>query len=112
MLEAFQRLKDALTTALCLKLLDPDREFEVITDASKDAKAVGAVLTQDSYSIAFESKKLNLHQLNYAVYDKEMCAIMHALDRWRLFLLGKHFKCYTDYRSLMYFKIQSNLNQR
>ena len=80
MLEVFQRLKDALTTALCLKLLDLDREFEVIIDASEDAKAVGAVLTQDSYSVAFESKKLNLYQLNYAVYDKEMCAIMHALD--------------------------------
>src|ERR1700731_633811 len=112
MLEAFQRLKDALTTASCLKLPDPDREFEVTTDASEDAKAVGAVLTQDGHPVAFESKKLNLHQLNYAVHDKEMCAIMHALDRWRLFLLGKHFKCYTDHRSLVYFKTQSNLNQR
>ena len=110
MLEAFQRLKDALTTASCLKLPDPDGEFEVIIDASEDAKAVGVVLTQDSYPVAFESKKLNLYQLNYAVHDKEMCAIMHALDRWRLFLLGKYFKCYTDYRSLVYFKIQSNLN--
>jgi hypothetical protein len=81
MLEAFQRLKDALTTASYLKLLDSDREFEVIIDASEDAKAVSAVLTQDSYSIAFESKKLNSYQLNYAVHDKEMYAIMHALDR-------------------------------
>jgi hypothetical protein len=68
-------------TASCLKLLDPDREFEIIIDASEDAKAVSAVLTQDGYSVAFESKKLNSHQLNYVVYDKEMYAIMHALDR-------------------------------
>jgi tRNA G46 methylase TrmB len=81
MLEAFQRLKDALTIALYLKLLDPDGEFEVTTDASEDAKAVSAVLTQDDYSVAFESKKLNPYQLNYAVHDKEMCAIMHALNR-------------------------------
>jgi hypothetical protein len=81
MLEAFQRLKDALTTALCLKLPDPDGEFKVITDASEDAKAVSAVLTQDGHPVAFESKKLNPYQLNYAVHDKEMCAIMHALDR-------------------------------
>jgi hypothetical protein len=80
-LEAFQRLKDALTTASCLKLLDPDGEFEVTIDASEDAKAVGAVLTQDGHSVAFESKKLNPYQLNYVVHDKEMCAIMHALDR-------------------------------
>jgi hypothetical protein len=81
MLEAFQQLKDALTTASYLKLPDPDREFEVIIDASKDTKVVSAVLTQNSYSVAFKSKKLNLYQLNYIVHDKEMCAIMHALDR-------------------------------
>jgi hypothetical protein len=45
MLEAFQRLKDALTIVSCLKLLDSDREFEVIIDASEDAKVVSAVLT-------------------------------------------------------------------
>src|SRR5579859_4893743 len=55
---------------------------------------------------------LDTHQKNYSVHDKEMCAIMHALDRWRPFLLGRHFKIYTDHRSLVYFKTQSNLNQR
>jgi hypothetical protein len=112
MLEAFQQLKDALTSSPCLKLPDPNGEFEVTTDASEDAKAVGAVLTQNGHPVAFESKKLNPHQLNYAVHDKEMCAIMHALERWRPFLLGRHFKCYTDHKSLVYFKTQSNLNQR
>ena len=28
------------------------------------------------------------------------------------FLLGRHFKVYTDHRSLVHFKTQSNLNQR
>src|ERR1700737_1588386 len=41
-----------------------------------------------------------------------MCAIMHALKKWRPFLLGKHFKVYTDHRSLVFFKTQSHLNQR
>src|SRR5579862_5851141 len=50
--------------------------------------------------------------VNYPVHDKEMCAIMHALERWRPFLLGRHFKVYTDHRSLVHFKTQSNLNQR
>ena len=36
---------------------------------------------------------------------------MHTLDRWRPFLLGRHFKVYTDHRSLVYLKTQSNLNQ-
>ena len=109
---AFDALKKALTSAPCLALPDPDGEFEVTTDASEDAKAVGAVLTQNGHPVAYESTKLNSHQLNYPVHDKEMCAIMHALERWRPFLLGRHFKVYTDHRSLVHFKTQSNLNQR
>jgi len=109
---AFDALKNALVSAPCLALPDPDGEFEVITDASEDAKAVGAVLMQSGHPIAFESAKLNPHQLNYSVHDKEMFAIIHALRKWRAFLLGKHFKCYTDHRSLVYFKTQNNLNQR
>jgi hypothetical protein len=109
---AFRDLKDALTSAPCLQLPDPDGEFEVTTDASKEAKAVGCVLTQNGHPVAFESKKLNPHQLNYTVHDKEMCAIMHALTLWRPFLLGKHFKVYTDHRSLTHLKTQPHLNQR
>src|SRR5204862_3874394 len=105
-------IKKALTSAPCLALPDPNGEFEVITDASEDAKAVGAVLVQNGHPVAYESTKLNSHQLNYSVHDKEMCAIMHALDKWRPFLLGRNFKVYTDHRSLVYFKTQSNLNQR
>ena len=108
---AFDALKKALTSASCLALPDPDDEFEVTTDTSEDAKTVGAVLMQDDHPVAYESTKLNMHQLNYSVHDKEMCAIMHALQRWRSFLLGQHFKIYTDHRSLVHFKTQSNLNQ-
>jgi hypothetical protein len=112
MVDAFGNLKEALTNEPCLQLPDPDGEYEVTTDASEDEATVGAVLTQYGHPIAFESKKLNPHQQNYPVHDKEMCAIMHALDRWRPFLLGNHFKVYTDHRSLVYLKTQPNLNQR
>jgi hypothetical protein len=112
MTTAFEAAKQKLMEEPCLRIADPDGEFEVTTDASEDAKAVGAVLTQNGHPVAFESKKLDKHQVNYSVHDKEMCAIMHALDRWRAFLLGKPFKVYTDHRSLVYFKTQANLNAR
>src|SRR5208282_795254 len=96
----------------CLALPNPDDEFEVTTDASEDAKTIDAMLTQDDHPIAYESTKLNSHQLNYSIHDKKMCAIMHALQRWRPFLLERHFKIYTNHRSLVHFKTQSNLNQR
>ena len=78
---AFDQLKKALTSASCLVLPDSDGEFEVITDASEDAKAVGAVLMQKGHPVAFESAKLNPHQVNYSVHDKKMCVIMHALEK-------------------------------
>ena len=112
MIQAFNGLKKALTNDPCLKLPDPDGEYEVTMDADEDEATIGAVLTQHGHPIAFESKKLNPHQRNYPVHDKEICAIMHALDRWRSFLLGQHFKIYTDHHSLVYLKTQPNLNQR
>src|SRR5208282_6556151 len=108
----FDALKETLTSASCLALPDPNGEFEVTTNASKDAKAIGAILTQNDHPVVYESTKLNSHQLNYPIHDKEICAIMHALKRWRPFLLGQHFKIYTNHRSFVHFKTQSNLNQR
>src|SRR5439155_4833290 len=108
---AFKEIKKALTSAPCLALPDPNGEFEVITDASEDTKAIGAVLVQNGHPVAYESKKLNVHQLNYPIHDKEMCAIIHALERWKPFLLGQLFKVYMDHQFLVYFKTQSNLNQ-
>ena len=88
-----------------------DGDFEVTTNASEDAKAVEAKLMQNGHPVAYESKKLNSHQVNYSIHDTKMCVIMNALERWQSFLLGKHFKIYTDHRSLVHFKTQSNLNQ-
>jgi hypothetical protein len=112
MSSAFQLVKIALTTSPCLILPDPEGDFEVTTDASEDEASVGAVLTQNNHPVAFESKKLDKHQRNYPVHDKEMFAIMHAIRKWRPFLLGKPFRIYTDHRSLVHFKTQPRLNQR
>lgn len=109
---AFVRLKQDLCSAPCLKVPNPHGNFEVNTDASEDAKAVGAVLTQDGHPCAFESAKLNVHELNYPVHDKELLAIIHALRKWRPFLLGKKFTVYTDHRSLQHLHTQKNLNNR
>ena len=112
MIDAFEDLKSALISAPCLRIPDPDQDFEVTTDASEEAKTVGCVLTQNGHPVAFDSKKLDIHQVNYTTHDKEMCAIMHALTIWRPFLLGKPFKVYTDHRSLVHLKTQPHLNQR
>src|SRR5579859_301445 len=109
---AFEQLKKNLTSEPVLRIPDPEGEFTVTVDASHDAKAIGAVLSQDKQVVAYLSKKLNEHEFNYTIHDKEATAIKYACREWRKFLLGKWFPIFTDHRSLVYLKKQKDLNQR
>ncbi|GJP44416.1 hypothetical protein CLOM_g3824, partial [Closterium sp. NIES-68] len=87
---AFDQLKIALTSPPVLRISDPDRPYEVVTDASDIA--IGAVLLQDFgdglQPVAYESQKLQGAEKNYTVHDKEMLAIVHAFKTWRCYLTG------------------------
>jgi hypothetical protein len=78
------------TEAPVLCIPDAELPFTVTTDASDFA--VGAVLSQDQGNgpqpVAFTSRKMNVHEKNYAVHEKETLAIMHALSKWRVYLEG------------------------
>jgi len=94
--KAFQQVKDALCNAPVLQIFDPAKETQVVADAS--GFAVGAVLLQDGLPVAYESRKLNVHEKNYSVSDKELLAVKHALQVWRHYLLHKKFTVITDHR--------------
>ena len=78
--KAFQLPKHKLTHAPLLVLPNFDLAFEVECDAS--GVGVGAVLMQGEKSIAYFSEKLNGSVLNYSTYDKELYALVHALETW------------------------------
>ncbi|KAH9308375.1 hypothetical protein KI387_036286, partial [Taxus chinensis] len=67
-----------LTSALVLKILDPNGNFLVVTDASREG--LGGVLLQDMHVVAFESMKLRVHEVNYAPHDLELAAIVDVLQ--------------------------------
>ena len=67
---------------------------------------------QDHHRIAFESRKLKEYERLYSTYDKEMLAIMHALAKFRQYLVGNKFKVKTDHNSLQFFLEQKELNER
>jgi hypothetical protein len=46
---------------------------------------------QNRHPIAYESRKLRGPELLYTIYDKEMLAIMHALAKFRQYLVGAKF---------------------
>lgn len=62
--------------------------------------------------IAYESCKLKDHELNYPTHDLELVVIIHALLRWRHFLLGHQFELHSDHHNLQYIFTQPNLNAR
>src|SRR3954464_7073901 len=74
--------------------------------------AIGGVLTQDQgqghQPIAYTSRKLSDAEQNYAAHEKELLAIMHAIEKWRVYLLGNHFKIWTDHATLKFFQTQHN----
>jgi hypothetical protein len=96
---AFDHLKEAVSSAPCLAMPDPDREFIVHTDAS--GFATGAVLMQKFaeglWPIAFLSKKMKPAERNYPIYEQELLAILNALRAWRHYLGGRRFTVWTEH---------------
>ena len=107
---AFQLIKDKLTNAPLLYLTNFSKTFEIECDAS--GVGIGAVLMQDRRPIAYFSEKLNGADLNYPTYDKELYALVRALETWQHYLWPKEFVIHTDHESLKHSKSQYKLNKR
>ena len=98
MQEAFTSVKSALISAPVLALPDFQKVFVVETDASKSG--IGAVLMQEQHPLAYLSKSLGPRWQKLSVYEKELLAIVCAVQNWKQYLCGNHFIIKTDQKSL------------
>jgi len=84
--------------------------FELMCDASDFA--VGAVLGQRKdkkpHVIYYASKTLNDAQLNYTTTEKELLAVVFALDKFRSYLVGSLVIVFTDHAALKYLLIKQD----
>jgi hypothetical protein len=66
------------------------------------------------HPIAFYSKSLNTIEHNYDIHNKEMLAVMRALEEWRHFLKGvkQKVEIWMDHKNLEYFMTAKKLNCR
>ncbi|CAH9107428.1 unnamed protein product, partial [Cuscuta europaea] len=89
---AFQELKKRLTTAPVLTLPSGTEGFDIYSDASK--KGLGCVLMQNRKVVAYASRQLKVHEVNYPTHDLELAAVVFALKIWRHYLYGAQCKIY------------------
>ena len=76
--EIFKKVKTLLTTTPILRIVDPNKDFVICTDACNDG--ICGILTQEGHVITNESRKLKIHEKNYATYDR----------------VGFHHTCFED----------------
>ena len=93
-------MKQLLTISPILRIAYPNEEFTVCIDACNEG--LGGVLSQNGFVICYESRKLKENERNYSTHDLELVAIVHALRKWRHYLMGKRFELRTYHNGLKY----------
>jgi hypothetical protein len=93
-----------------LAIPETGKDYTIYCDAPKNG--LGCVLMQDRKVIAYGSRQLRPHEVNYPTHDLELAAVVFALKGYRHFLYGAKCELYTDHKSLKYFFTQKELNMR
>jgi RNase H-like domain found in reverse transcriptase len=81
---AFEKLKQAMSSAPVLALPDFTKPFTLETDASDHGMSV--VLLQEKRPIAYLSKALGVKNAQLSTYEKEYLALLTAIQKWRHYL--------------------------
>lgn len=111
-IEAFNKIKSTLVSRdIMLTYPNFGKDFTLTTDASNFA--IGAVLSQDDKPIMFISRTLSKTEENYATNEKEMLAIIWALNSLRNYLYGTaKVNIFTDHQPLTYALSNKNNNSK
>ncbi|GBG78802.1 hypothetical protein CBR_g28025 [Chara braunii] len=111
---ALKKLKRALIEYPVLKVADPSLPFVVTTDASQ--YGIGAVLQQDDDNgyrpVELMSARMPCEKVATSTHERELYALRQALDHWKHYLLGRHFKVYSDHETLRWLKTQAKMTPK
>ena len=98
-------MKENMVIALILVFPDWKKEFHVHVNAS--CITLREILTQVGgedldHPIAFTRSRLSKAKKNYSTTECKGIAMVYVLQKYRHYLLGGHFKMYTDHSALKY----------
>ena len=109
----YTKIRNILESDLILSYPNWNHPFQVATDASNFG--VGAVLYQEydgkTHYISFGAKALSTSERNYGTTKRELLGIIFALEHFRYYLSGSHFKLFTDHKALTFMFTQRHTNQ-
>ncbi|XP_027181630.1 uncharacterized protein LOC113780007 [Coffea eugenioides] len=112
--KVFDKLKELLTSPPIIQPPDWSLPFEIMCDASDHA--VGAVLGQRmgtaAHVIYYASRALSGAQLNYSTTEKELLAVIFALEKFRSYLLGAKVIVFSDHAALRYLMTKKDAKSR
>lgn len=115
--KTFEYMKNFLCTQPVLAIFDPNLPIHIYTDAS--LKGIGAVLKQPQLNddrkiekpVAYFSRKLNESQKRKKAIYLECIAIKESVKYWQHWLIGKHFKVFSDHKPLEKMNIKARTDE-
>lgn len=114
---AFEELKRKFASSLVLSMWDFDLSAWMETDAS--GFATGGVLEQKHtdnvwHLVAYLLEGMTEMEHNYKIYNRELLAVVRALETWHHYLEGllEKFTIFTDYKNLEYWRTARNLTRQ
>ena len=103
-MKSFETLNEKLTATPIIVALDWELLSELMCDTSN--YAIGAILGQRNnkvfFAIYYASRMINEAQLNYAMTEKELLAIVFVFDKFRSYVIGNKIIIFIDHSTIKY----------
>lgn len=112
---AFTVLKAKLSETPILQAPDLSKTFVLRTDAS--TISLGAVLLQTGnnsilHPVAYASRNLLPRETRYSTIERECLALVWAVQKFHIYVYGKHFTIQSDHQPLQYLQSAKHMNNR
>ena len=91
----FINLKEELEKAV-LVTYDYSQPLSLVVETDASDVAIAATLNQNGRPLAFFTRTLKDSEKSHPPVEREACAVIEALRKWKHYLIGTHFTIVTD----------------